>query len=93
MFDQQSANFCQLMAPETLGHREVNRVQPIFCRLVSMLDMDVRRFRSFSTEEEKPESRHNEHCRHEQSLAASVFPAKNTAIPAEKKRVALATRL
>jgi hypothetical protein len=45
------------MASESFGLGQLNRVQPIFCDFITMLDVDVRRLHSFSAEEEKSESK------------------------------------
>lgn len=41
------------MTPETFGHRQINRVQPILCHLVATFNMDVRRFSAFLAEKTK----------------------------------------
>ena len=56
MFDDECSNPFQFMAPKPLGHRQIDRIQPVFRDLVAMLDVDMRRLSPFSTEEEKPET-------------------------------------
>jgi len=56
VFDDHCANPCQFVIPEPLGHSQFDWVQPIFCHLVAMFDMDVWWLRAFLTEKEKPEA-------------------------------------
>jgi hypothetical protein len=44
------------LTSETFGHSQIDRVQPILGYLVSMLNVNMWRLGSFSTEEEKPET-------------------------------------
>jgi hypothetical protein len=56
MFNHHRPNFCKLLTSETFGHSQIDRVQPILGYLVSMLNVNMWRLGSFSTEEEKPET-------------------------------------
>jgi len=56
MFDDQGADFGQFVASETFRHCQVDRVQPVFSGFVAMFNVNVWRFRSFLTEEEKSET-------------------------------------
>jgi len=52
VFDHHGANSFQLMTSETFRHGKIYRVQPIFCNLVAMFDMDMRRLRALLAKEE-----------------------------------------
>lgn len=44
MFDYQGTNPRQFMTPEPFGHSQINRVQPILCDLVTVFEVNMRRF-------------------------------------------------
>lgn len=56
VFHHQCPQFCQLMISKAFGICQLNGIEPEFCRLITMLDMDMGRFLIFSAEKEKSET-------------------------------------
>ena len=57
MFDNEGPDSCQFMAPETFRHRQSDRIQPVFCDLVAMLNVNMRRLGPFSAKKENRKPR------------------------------------
>jgi hypothetical protein len=70
----------QFMTSEPFGHSKINRVQPIFCNLVAMFDVNMQRLRSLLAEEEKSESVQKQNGRHRFSLTQHVLHAKRSPV-------------
>ena len=64
MLDDEEPQTIQLMNTETTGFRKANRFQPKLSDAIAVLNVNVRRFRSFKTVEEEAEAMNAQDCGH-----------------------------
>jgi hypothetical protein len=74
MFNDQCPDPGQLVGAESNRTGKLNRVQPVFCDFVAMLDMDMWRLLILSAKKEETEPKSFEHLWHWNSLPATVLP-------------------
>jgi hypothetical protein len=64
MLDYKGSEPIEFMRAESTGFRDTDRLQPELCHVVTVLNVDVRRFRSFQAIEEEAKSRSPQDGRH-----------------------------